>query len=79
MYVSFKETIVIKFSDCEYMAGRKIFPSGSVISAVLKLQDPVILQPLVLSVHRLPQQCVLYRMLSSLQEEKRTSEKPELI
>lgn len=70
MYVSFKETIVIKFSDCEYMAGRKIFPSGSVISAVLKLQDPVILQPLVLSVHRLPQQCSVSDVVFSTRREE---------
>lgn len=71
MYVSFKEAIMIKFSDCEYMTGRKIFPSGSVISAVLKLQDPVIFQPLVLGVHGLPQQCFVWDVVFSTRREEK--------
>ena len=60
MYVSFKEAILIKFSDCEYIVGGKIFAFGSMISVLLKYQDPVILQPLVLGVYGLPQQCLTW-------------------
>lgn len=58
MYSSFKESILIKFSDCEYIVGGKIFAFDSIISVLLKPQDPVTLQLLVLGVHGVPQQCL---------------------
>lgn len=60
MYVSFKQAILIKFSECEYIVGGKIFAFGSIISVLLEHQDPVILQPLVLSIPGLPQQCLTW-------------------
>lgn len=60
MHIGFKEAILMKFSDCEYIVGGKIFAFGSIISVLLKYQDPVILQPLVLGVHGLPQQCLTW-------------------
>lgn len=56
MYIGFKETVLIKFSDYEHIVGGKIVAFGSIISVLLKHRDPVILQPLVLGIHGLPQQ-----------------------
>lgn len=56
MCASFKEVIPLECSDCEYILGGETFPFGSVISVLLKHQDPVILQLLVLAVCGLPQQ-----------------------
>lgn len=71
MYISFKEAILIKFSDCEYVVGGKILAFGSIISVLLKHQDPVVLQPLVLGVRGLPQQCLMWDTVFTISEEKK--------
>lgn len=48
MYTGFKETVLIKFSYCKHTVDGKMFAFGSIISVLLKHQDSVILQPLVL-------------------------------
>lgn len=47
-----------------------IFAFGSVISVLIKHEGPVILQPLVLDMHGLPQQFLLELLSSPLDENK---------
>lgn len=69
MFISFKE---IKFLT-EYVTDKTIFAFGNVISALIKHEGPVILQPLVLDVHGLPQQCFTWAVVFSTRREQTKS------